>query len=121
MIAVILCVLAIVFFFMSIHQGKTEVIPKCKNKAAPEIDLRAAWDIETRERIKTLDRRLELSELTGAKVILDLDGLPEHHASLICLRALLSDANCEIIHKGKHLPTVKQVIEKVANEPRRSP
>lgn len=119
MVVVLFCTIAIVFIFMSIPQEKTEVIPKCKNKTPPEIDFRAVWDIETRDRIKNLERMLELSTLTGEKVILDLDGLPDHHADLICLQALLSDANCEIIHKGEKLPTFKQVIDRVSNESRR--
>lgn len=113
MVAVLFCVIAIVLFFIA--------IPKGNNKVHPEIDLRASWEIETRERIKNLERLLESSALTGDKVILDLDGLPEHWADLICLNALLSEANCEIIHKGEKLPTFKQVIERVENEPRPSP
>jgi len=120
MIAVIICAIALIFFKIS---------PTTKNKLEPSIKIEPTFknepdiklDKNVRERIKQIEEQLVDSELTGNKLVLDVSDLPKNWAELMQLNALLSDANVTVVQNGKHLPTIKQVIEMIANEPRPSP
>lgn len=115
-----LCAIALIFFKISpTTKNKLEPSAKIEPKFKYESDLKL--DKNVLARIKQIEQQLVDSELTGNKLVLDVSDLPEHWAGLMRLNALLSDANVVVFQNGKHLPTIKQVIEMIANEPRPSP
>lgn len=66
-----------------------------------------------------IDLDIEDSERTGKRITVDTSEIDEKLRDVLALRIMTCDANVDLIHDGKHIPTLKQVIEKVTNEPRR--
>lgn len=111
MIALMLCAIALVF-----------LIPVFKvNQREKEIRETHATILKIEHDSFLLDRSIEDSEESGCHITIDTAIFHENLRSAYALRVMTSDANVTLIHEGKHIPTLKQVMEKLANEPRPSP
>lgn len=111
MIALMLCVITLVF-----------LIPVFKvNQREKEIRETHATILKIEHDGFLLDRSIEDSEESGRHITIDTAIYHENLRSAYALRVMTSDANVTLIHEGKHIPTLKQVIEMIANEPRPSP
>ncbi|HAV5374682.1 TPA: hypothetical protein JI078_18620 [Acinetobacter baumannii] len=108
MITVLLCAIALVF-----------LIPVFKVKQREkEIRETHATILKIEHDDFFLDRSIEDSEESGRHITIDTAIFHENLRSAYALRVMTSDANVTLIHEGKHIPTLKQVMEKLVNEPR---
>lgn len=114
MITVLLCAIALVF-----------LIPVFKVKQREKEIRETHATILKIEHIEHddffLDRSIEDSEESGRHITIDTAIFHENLRSAYALRVMTSDANVTLIHEGKHIPTLKQVMEKLLSEPRPSP
>lgn len=111
MITVLLCAIALVF-----------LIPIFKVKQCEkEIRETHATILKIEHDAFFLDRSIEDSEESGRHITIDTAIFHENLRSAYALRVMTSDANVTLIHEGKHIPTLKQVMEKLVNELRPSP
>lgn len=110
MIGLILCAIALVF-----------LIPVFKVKQREkEIRETHATILKIEHDSFILDRSIEDSEESGRHITIDTAIFHEDLRSAYALRVMTSNANVTLIHEGKHIPTLKQVMEKLLSEPRPS-
>lgn len=79
------------------------------------------FDLELADQLGGLRYKLEESAYSGRKIFVNTKDYQNESQDLIALEVILSDANVDLSHKGKNIPTVKQVMEKLVDEPRPSP
>jgi hypothetical protein len=111
MIAVIFLIVTLFFIFPCLSFRRQQAINSFLN--AEKLKLEAE--------LERIDLDIKHSELTGEKITIDTCGFIKPLADSIALRTICSDANVELIHEGKKIPTMKQVVEALKNEPRPSP
>ncbi|EMO6123878.1 TPA: hypothetical protein OXP03_003229 [Acinetobacter baumannii] len=90
-----------------------------KKKPAPQGEQK--FDLELADQIGRLRYKLEESAYSGRKMFVDTKDYQNEFQDLIALEVILGDANVDLTHKGKNIPTAKQVMEKLLSEPRPSP
>lgn len=111
MIVLILCAIALVFIIpvFRVKQREKEI----REKQAAILKMEADDYF--------LERSIKESEESGRHITINTSIFRENLRGVYALRVVLSDANVALIHNGEHIPTFKQVAERVANEPRPSP
>ncbi|ENX48233.1 hypothetical protein F886_00034 [Acinetobacter sp. NIPH 542] len=108
MVAIIFIIL--VLLIICIRSGKKQKLPLQKKQQ---------FDLELAEKLGLLKHKLEESARSGEKVFVDTKDYQDELSDLVALDVIFSDANADLTHKGKKIPTVKQVMEIVKDEPRR--
>lgn len=58
-------------------------------------------------------KRLEMAERNNERIEIETSGMDKWQADLLALCALTSDADVRLVHEGKTVPTLKQVINNV--------
>lgn len=111
MVATILFIIS-VFLILRVSLSK-------KGKVTPQSEQK--FDLELADQIGRLRYKLEESSYTGRKIFVEINDYQNELQDLIALEVIFSDANVKLTNKDKNIPTVKQVMEKLANEPRPSP
>lgn len=106
MITVIICAIALLYVAPFFELNKREK------------DLRESW--EKQLKCAGTYALLEI-EATGQHIVINTNVLDEEQRDAFALRFMASSANVDLIHKGEHMPTLKQVMEKLLSEPRPSP
>jgi len=109
MIAVLFCLIAFILVFPCLSFNNQEKVLSALH----------ARHLKTVADIGRIDLDIKDSEITGKRITVDTSEIDENFRDVLALRIMTCDANVDLIHDGKHIPTLKQVIEKVANEPRR--
>ncbi|MFA3682664.1 hypothetical protein KWD63_04150 [Acinetobacter baumannii] len=109
MAATILIILALLVLWTSLSKNE-KFTPQGTQK----------FDLELADQLGRLRYKLEESSYSGRKIFVDTKDYQNELQDIIALDVILSDANVELLHKGENIPTVKQVMQKVANEPRPS-
>jgi hypothetical protein len=109
MLAVLLCLIAFIFIFPCLSFNNQEKVLRALH----------AKQLKTLADFVRIDLDIEDSERTGKRITVDTSEIDEKLRDVLALRIMTCDANVDLIHDGKHIPTLKQVIEKVTNEPRR--
>lgn len=109
MFAVLLCLIALIFIFPCLSFNNQEKV----------LHLLHAQHLKTVADMGRIDLDIKDSEMTGKRITVDTSKIDEKFRDVLALRIMTCDANVDLIHDGKHIPTLKQVIEKVENEPRR--
>lgn len=90
-----------------------------KEKLTPQVEQK--FDLELADQLGRLRYKLEESSYSGRKIFVETKYYQNELQDLIALEVILSEANVKLTHKDKTIPTVKQVMEKLVNEPRPSP
>lgn len=90
-----------------------------KEKLTPQSEQK--FDLELADQLGRLRYKLEESAYSGRKIFVDTKDYQNEFQDLIALEVILGNANVELSHKGENIPTVKQIMEKLVNEPRPSP
>ncbi|MDN8246503.1 hypothetical protein QZK48_08115 [Acinetobacter baumannii] len=111
MIALILCAIALLY------------IAPFSELTKREKELRESWakQLQSAYTHALLEIEIEGSEATGQHIVINTNVLDEEQRDVFALRVMSSSANVDLIHEGKHIPTLKQVMEKLLSEPRPSP
>lgn len=111
MIAVIICAIALVFLVPFFESNQREK------------EMRESWakQLKCADTHALLETEVEGSGATGQHIVINTNVLDEELRDAFALRVMTSDANVTLIHEGKHIPTLKQVMEKLLSEPRLSP
>ncbi|HBR91263.1 MAG TPA: hypothetical protein DEA77_06315 [Acinetobacter nosocomialis] len=90
-----------------------------KEKLTPQGEQK--FDLELADQLGRLRYKLEESSYSSRKIFVETNDYQNELQDLIALEVILSDANVKLTHKDKNIPTVKQVMGRLVNEPRPSP
>ncbi|WP_427838090.1 hypothetical protein ABUS21_04850 [Acinetobacter baumannii] len=107
MIAVLFCLIAFIFIFPCLSFNNQEKVLRAFH----------AQHLKTVADMARIDLDIEDSVMTGKRITVDTSEIDENFRDVLALRIMTCDANVDLIHDGKHIPTLKQVIERLANEP----
>ncbi|EXD25976.1 hypothetical protein [Acinetobacter baumannii] len=110
MVALILIFLAILIICISSRKKQNLPLPKAQK-----------FDLELADKLGLLKHKLEQSSRSGEKILVDTKDYQNELVDLLALDVIFSDANADLTHNGKRIPTMKQALEMVKDEPRRSP
>lgn len=110
MVAIIFIILALLI--ICIRSREKQKLPLQKNQQ---------FDLELANKLGLLKHKLEESARSGEKIFVNTKDYQNEMSDLIALDVILSDANADLTYNGKRMPTMKQALEMVKDESRRSP
>jgi len=107
MVAIIFIIL--VLLIICIRSVKKQKLPLQKNQQ---------FDLELADKLGLLKHKLEESARSGEKIFVDTKDYQNEMSDLIALDVIFSDANADLTHNDKKIPTLKQALEMAKDESR---